>query len=247
MLLARYDKENRAWRSVAFAEKQLLVSDMKGADVSCLGSVMLAQHKGQFYYLQVHWNPSAGCFIVLNDNLSFHDAHTGGAERFFQSGLVISSGNTVHFADVHPETIFLYDPRTRTSSPIYPPPNDPFRSDFSARLQQVINRDLCGERNWACDPSSFSSTIWQSVFINDQTNSVAMDVEFGTDGFLDDAERDRGSQFDDDRYAYVFQLTPFRWREFPIYDLKAKFGTDSLDELVTPEMIKRVFATPAPN
>jgi len=45
----------------------------------------------------------------------------------------------------------------------------------------------------------------------------------------------------------VFQLKGFGWREFSIYDLKPKFGTDSPQTLISPETIEKVFAKAVPN
>jgi hypothetical protein len=44
----------------------------------------------------------------------------------------------VHFGDVHPWTLLLYDPGTQRSSPLYPRERDPFPSDFCSRLEKAI-------------------------------------------------------------------------------------------------------------
>jgi hypothetical protein len=69
---------------------------------------------------------------------------------------------------------------------------------------------------------------------------------FDPEGFLPREEAERSGAWYDDDYAYIFQLKPFCWREFSIYDLQPKFGTDSLEKLISPALIERVFATPAP-
>jgi hypothetical protein len=245
--VTRYRKDSGQWQHVEFSAKQLAVSDMKnGADFPCLGSVLQAQRAGRWYYLQLHWNPSAGCFIVLNPDLSIHDAHTGGAGPFFESGLAIGSGNMIHFADVHPETLFVYDPEKRTWEPIYPQERDPLRQNFSARLAKVISKDRCRERNWACDPSQFSDDL-SSLVVNDENQSLAFRARFHPEGFMDRYEAEDSGLWDDDDYVYIYQLKPFRWREFSVYDLKPKFGTDSLMDLLTPSNLEKVFASPAPN
>jgi hypothetical protein len=95
--ITRYMKDSGRWQHVEYFESQVAVSDMKnGTDFSCLGSVLQAQRAGHWYYLQLHWNPSAGCFIVLNTDLSLHESHTGGAGPFFDSGSAIGSGNMIH-------------------------------------------------------------------------------------------------------------------------------------------------------
>jgi hypothetical protein len=247
LLVTRCKKNSKQWRHVEFFEKQLAVRDMKNeSGVPCLGSALRAQQAGGRYYLQLHWNPSAGCFIVLNEDLSLRDARTGGVDAFFASGLAIGSGNTIHFADVHPETLFVYDPEKRTSQPIYPQKLDPLRKNFSARLAKVISDDRCRERNWACDPSQFSSVL-SSLIVNDENQSLAFQTTFEPEGFIDRDEAEDSGLWDDDDYVYIYQLKPFRWREFSVYDLKPKFGTDSIMELLSPANLKKVFATPRPN
>ena len=247
LLITRYKKNSGQWQHVDFFEKQLAVSDMKNeAGFPCLGSVLRAQQAGGRYYLQLHWNPSAGCFIVLNEDMSLRDARTGGVEAFFESGLAIRSGNMIHFADVHPETLFVYDPEKRTSQPIYPQERDPFRQNFSARLAKVIDNDRCRERNWACDPTRFSSSL-SSLVVNDENNSLAFRATFEPGGFMDRYDAEDSGLWDDDDYVYIYQLKPFRWREFSVYDLKPKFGTDSIMDLLTPSNLEKVFASPAPN
>ena len=247
LLITRYQRDSARWQHMEFMGKQLAVSDMKnGADFPCLGSVLQVQQAGRWYYLRLHWGPSGGCFVVLNRDLSIHDAHTGFGGALFGSGVAIFEGNMVHFADVNPETLFVYDPDKRTSKPIYPQENDPFRRDFSARLAKVIDQDRCRENNWTCDPTRFSSFV-SSLVVNDENSSLAFHATFDPEGFMDRNEAEDSGLWDDDDYVYIYELAPFRWREFSVYDLKPKFGTDSLMDLLEPANIKKVFATPAPN
>ena len=121
------------------------------------------------------------------------------------------------------------------------------RRNFSAKLEKVINQDRCRENNWSCDPERFTSDLDYPMTVDDRTKSLAFGVRFSPEGFVSMEEFQDSGVWDDDLYVYVFQLEPFRWREFLIYDLKPKFGTDSLQELISPKLIEKVFATPAPN
>ncbi len=150
-----------------------------------------------------------------------------------------------HFAPLHPERLFLYDPVAHKSQEIYTQKNDPFRKNFSERLEEVIDEKRCRENNWACDPDDFESGIGP-IEVNDGTHSLAFRVGFGTEGFLPREEAEASGKWDDDDYVYIYRLDPLRWREFSIYDLKPKFGTDSLKDLLAPEKLRQVFATPSP-
>lgn len=247
LLVTRYNKVNGRWDHAALAEAELAVTDMKEANVSCLGSVMKVQRTAEWYFLTLHWNPSAGCFIVLKSDLKVEDARTGGVSATFRSGLVLADGNMVHFADVHPQTLYLYEPATHKAQPLYPQEVDPFRDDFSARLEKVVDQNRCMKNNWGCQTERFTVDLSYPIEINDDTNSIAFRASFEPEGFLDREQAEASGKWDDDNYAYVFQLAPFRWREFSVYDLTPKFGTDSLKNLISPEMIEKVFATPAPN
>ncbi len=72
----------------------------------------------------------------MNHDLTVHQTLTGWTAAFFKSGLLVYEGNMVHFAPVHPVTLFLYDPVANKSREIYPQKNDPFRKNFSERLEE---------------------------------------------------------------------------------------------------------------
>jgi hypothetical protein len=85
-----------------------------------------------------------------------------------------------------------------------------------------------------------------SIEVNDETKSLAFRASFETEGFLMRDQSETTDKWDDDHYVYIYRLNPLRWREFSIYDLKPKFGTDSLKDLLSPANLKNVFSTPAP-
>jgi hypothetical protein len=125
LLVTRYTKSSGQWQHVALTEEM----------VKTLGSVLDIKHNGKRYYLTLHGSPSSGWLVILRDDLTVDKTLPGGADAFVKSGELVYWGNTVHFADVHPETLWLYNPDTRESKQIYPQPRDPFRDQFSAKLQ----------------------------------------------------------------------------------------------------------------
>jgi len=245
LLITRFDKDTNVWEHASLAD--LTVGAFPGgwdeARTDCVGSVMSVEHHDRWYYLNLHWNPSAGCLLILNQDLTLSDALPGGTIAFFQSGLLVYSGNMVHFADVHPEMLYLYDPRTRHSQRLYPQDDDPFRAAFSAALKAAIDRKQCQMNHWSCQPDQFNSTIKVPVEVSDETKSLAFDVSLDSDGF---ALRDDSAENVPDlaQQVYIFRLSPFGWRAFSAYDIKAKFGTASLKELLTAPNLARIFATP---
>ena len=246
LMLARFDKQSEKWRETSFTglKVKVLVGGIRWWEDDCIGSVMSVEHNGDWYYLNLHWNPSAGCMVILNRDLTVHQTLTGWTAAFFKSGSLLYKGSMVHFAPVHPETLFLYDPSADKSQRIYPQENDPLRRDFSKRLEKILDKNQCQE-NQACNPETFETAI-DKIEVNDTTDSLAFRVDFSPIGFLDTEAAQDSGQWDDDQYVYLYRFNPLRWREFSIYDLKPKFGTDSLKELLTPEKLDKVFATPAP-
>lgn len=247
LFLTRFDKRSGKWQEASLSDlkTKILEEAEPETQADCIGAAVGLESKGNWYYLDLHWTPSAGCLVILNQNLTVHQTLPGWTVALFKSGLLVYEGNMVHFAPVHPEMLFLYDPVAGKSQKIYPRKNDPFRKNFSERLDEVIDAKRCQENNWPCDPNDFESRI-AAIEVNDATRSLAFGVEFGTEGFLTRGEAEDSGKWDDDEYVYIYQLNPLRWREFSIYDLKPKFGTDSLKDLLAPEKLRRVFAIRPP-
>lgn len=220
-----------------------------GLQTQCNGMVGSLKYDFGRYMIGVELSPSAGCMILLRPD---HGGFTveavldGWVDGFLPPATILYSGNMVHFADVHPETLWMYDLNSKKATQIYPQPNDPFRRDFASRLEKIINQNLCRQRNWACEPDRFTSLIDIPPAIDTATKAIAFGATFDPEGFMDRYPAEDSGLFDDDDYTYVFQLEPFRWREFSSYDLKPKFGTNSPQQLISPKMIEKVFATPAP-
>ena len=130
--------------------------------------MLSVQENNKRYYLTLHLTPSASCLLILKDNLTVDQTLAGGPAAFFKSGTLLYTGDMVHFAAVHPETLWLYDPDTRTSKQIYPQPDDPLRSAYSARLAKAVNDDRCRVNNWGRNPQELSSDIGFPVEINNE-------------------------------------------------------------------------------
>lgn len=246
LFLSRFDKQSGKWQEMPFTDLKVKIfegTEPETQDV-CIGSALSLERNGNWYYLDLHWTPSAGCVVIFNYDLTVHQTLPGSTVAFFRSVLLAYAGNMKHFAPVHAETLFLYDPVTPKSQEIYPQKRDPLRKGFSERLEKVIDEKRCQENDWPCDPNNFESSIGDPVEVNDETHSLAFRVKFTTQGFLPCEEAAGSGQWDDGQYVYIYRTDPLRWREFPAPDLKLRFGTDSLKDLLRPEKLRQVFATP---
>ncbi len=244
----RYDKRRMQWTELTIAGPKF--NFQQRLEVPCEGRVGEVEHELDSYFIGMEISPSAECTLVLREDshgaIGLESVLDGWVSVYLKPNTVIYSGSMVHFADVHPETLWMYDLQSKKVTRLYPQPHDPLRDDFSTKLERIIDENRCRESNWACEPDRFTSDVEKPV-VSDEIHALAFHVDFETEGFLDPDEADKLEQFHDQQYVYIFQLQPFRWREFSIYDLKPKFGTDSLPQLISPKMIGKVFATPAPN
>lgn len=247
LFVAQFNRQSGQWRHAELNNTKVQIFGATDHVIQddCLGSVLDISRHGDNYFLNLHFNPSAGCLLILNKDLTVSHTLAGWPAAFFKSGSFAWIGDMVHFSDIHAETLFLYDPVTHKSQQVYPQKSDPLRDDFSTRLEKVINKNQCAENNWACEPDRFATEIG-SVEVNDESHALAFHAAFETEGFLTREETDRSGQWYDDDYVYFYQFNPLRWRESSIYDLKPKFGTDSLKELLAPAKLKQVFSTPSP-
>jgi len=246
LLITRFEKKTGEWSHVALSGVKVKAMEDSDTQVDCLGSVLKIQRNAGRYYLALHWNPSAGCSIILNHDLRVSGTLGGDAAGFLHSGLLLYTGNTIHFASVHPTTLFAYDPVTHHSQKVYPQKPDPLRQKFSSRLRKVTNESRCRENNWTCNPEEFESDIVGQIEVGNDADTLAFRIDFSPSGFISPDESENSGQWDNDQYVYIYQMDPFRWREFSVYDLKPMFGTDSLEELLQPQKLRQIFATAVP-
>jgi len=80
LFLSRLDKGTGEWRHAEL--KDIKVSDPDQTDggsfkTDCLGSVTKIKHKADRYYLDLHWNPSAECLLILHDDLTVDNTLPG--------------------------------------------------------------------------------------------------------------------------------------------------------------------------
>jgi len=245
LFLLRLNKQTGEWYNAELKDLDFRIPDETTGQTStifCLGSALRIQQNEDRYYLDLHLTPSAGCLLILKLDFTVETALPGW-DLAFLKGIVLWERNMIHFAPTHPEQLWSYEVATGRSERLYPQPRDPFREDFKHRLAAVVDRNKCRTNNWSCNPDRFASVI-EDVEVNEHNATFAIRVGFSTEGFLSREEAEDSGAWYDDEYVYIYRLNPFGWRAFSIYDLKPKFGTDSLKELLTTGKLRVIFAVP---
>jgi len=249
--IMRFDKQARKWATAEFSDFRTEI--LPGLIAPCLGSAGGAQKVGTLFYVSIELSPSAGCQLVVSEDLKLKTVLSGWRIDSFSSGAVVLEGSTVHFAPTHPLRLSLYDPRSDTPTTIYPPPSDLLRAAYIQRLRTKIPQsDLCQGENCAWDPEQFDNELGSdcessghcqpAIAVNDKTGSLAFRVQFSAIGFIS-FDKLKGSTEWDEQVIYVYRVFPgpIAYREFLSSDMKARLGTTSLDAILAPEILTCIF------
>ena len=107
--VSRFDRPTRRWvHAMPF-------------DSEIRGSVLGVAVSARYVIVDLHWNPSAGQGVVLDSStLALLGTFDGYGERELRDGVIVHSGNTVHFAPTHKSRLFAFEPRSRRSTEIFP-------------------------------------------------------------------------------------------------------------------------------
>jgi hypothetical protein len=249
--ILHYDKQTARWTQTEFLDLQTEI--LPGLKGPCFGSVGGVQKTGTFFYDSVELSPSAGCSVVLSDDLKLKAVVSGGVEATFSSGAVVLAGSNVHFAPTHPLRLYLFDPRNGTSALLYPFSSDAFRAAYSERLRTTISEaDRCRGENCERDPAQFDNDLYSlcqrpsqcggPIAVNEATRSLAFVVQFSPIGFIPIGRVKNAAEWDE-KIVYVYRLfpEPIAYRQFHISDMSGVFGATSLEQLLTPEALARIF------
>ena len=250
--IMHYDKQARKWGAAEFSDFRTEI--LPGLVAPCLGSAGGAKKVGALFFVSIELSPSAGCQLVVSEDLKLKTVLSGWLVASFSSGAVVLEESTRHFAPTHPLRLSVFDPRNATTTSIYPPPSDPLRAVYIQRLSRKISQsDRCHGENCESDPERFDNEFLSScessgqcqpaIAVNEKTRSLAFIVQFSPTGFIS-FDLLKGLKEWDERVMYVYRLfpEPVSHREFVISDMEARFGSTSLDEILTPEMLGRIFA-----
>jgi hypothetical protein len=248
--IVRLDKLNQTWTGADFPDIETeILPNLKG---QCLGAVGDLQKVGPRFYVGIELSPSAGCVAVVSTDLKLQVAISGGIIAKVPSGPVIVEGSTRHFAPTHPLRLSMFSPRDGSIKSIYPVENDPFRARYIQRLRtEVSPADRCEGENCELDPEQFDNELANicystgckpAIAVNDETESLAFIVQFSPIGFIR-LERVKDSPEWDEQAVFVYRFLDgtVDHREFAASEMQTRFGITSIDALLAPEVLKRVF------
>jgi len=248
--LLRYDKLTGKWDTAEFAGVD--TEARPGLRAPCFGSAVGIAEAGDMLYVGLHLSPSAECLLVLSRDLKLKKTLYGWPVGHFSSGSIVLQKSMVHFAPTHPLELSVFDPSSNALTPIYPPPSDSYRAEYIRRLQTAISQsDRCVGENCESDPERFdndfasvcaASGCKTQIVTNEETGSLAFIAQFSPNGFLRfDREKSLPELAEQVVYVYRIFPGPIEHRAFRPGDMKDRYGITSLDSLLSPQSLKRIF------
>jgi len=248
--IARLDKLTRKWSATAFS--QIETEILPGLTAPCLGAVGGLQKAGELFYVSIELSPSAGCVASISSDLKLQKVLSGWIVANFASGAVILEGSTVHFAPTHPLRLSLFNPSDGSVSSIYPIEKDPLRARYiQSLLTEIVPGDRCEGESCERNPEHFDDELANvcqvsrcrpAIAVNDETGSFAFMVQFNPIGFLSFQKTKDATELSE-QVVFVYRITDgnMEYREFPAREMPAQFDVTSIDALLAPEILNRVF------
>ncbi len=205
----------------------------------------------ELLYLTTHVNPSAGYVgVIRKADLTVYDTLDAALIRILSDNAVLYAGNTIHFAPVHDESVWLYTPETKDRRRIYPfKPYQPVRAQHIARLKAEFKRRgdaWFAENNHPKNPELFTESIdWENLAVNEETDALAFTTSY------DDSEACRP---EDDAclrsdattdvvcvFWHIRSPEIMRYKEILLNDVKRRYGDIPLAELLTVKHLNEIF------
>jgi hypothetical protein len=246
LFIDRYDRKRAEWKSASFPDAH---TNSAQPDDNCYGSVLRVGTLGSRFFLDTHINPSAGCLLILSEDMKLQASLYGWMLSHVGEDAVIYHKSEIHFAPVHPAEIALYDLRTRRDMTLFPrKPDSAIRRARTAQLAQFYkaNKEWCKENDDPCDPENFDSALQGEVATNEAEAAVAFLISYEQIQLVaGDVQKPSGPK--DVLYVYrrVDDEAKMEYREMPLADAKARFGTSELQDFVRAEILQKVFAEAA--
>lgn len=243
IFLDRYDRKREVWTNAALGDAKTKLGDIK---VDCFGSILSIKATGTRLLLHTHVNPSAGCLLVLSADFHLEVGLYGWLMGRVGEDTLIYHRSQRHFAPVHPTEIALYDLRAKRDVTLFPrKPDSAVRRARTAQLAEFYkaNQEWCKMNNDPCDPEYFDSDLSGEVATNEAGEAVAFLISYEQIQFVQGGVQ-KPSGPKDVLYVYrrVNDEAKMEYREMMLEDAKARFGTDSLQSLVQPEILQKIFA-----
>jgi hypothetical protein len=126
----------------------------------CFGPFTGMLHVGEFTLVSTHISPSAGCLLVLDDQMAQKATLYGFSPRPVAPNRVVLIEDMIHFSPVHPERLQLADLKLGTTFELYPSKGDAMRARLaSENATHMPTRAICMKMNDPCDPHLFDEEI----------------------------------------------------------------------------------------
>ncbi len=224
----RYDPGSKKLRRANFGEiKALFLDEIR---MNCLGSALDISEFDGIVYIDTHYNPSAGCVIVLSSALELKTAISGWRLGVLGAEYAVIRRSEVHFMSVHPLHLTVYDVAGNRSTDIYPYKGDPQRLRYSKMIAPLISKDWCMKYNAQCDPENFDVDLQGLLAVNPSVRLFGFQAIFDAAGFGDTVPRAVHPQ----AVLYVFRERRAGWehREYEAREFQQLFGSLNLEDLI---------------
>lgn len=246
MFIDAYDRRTRTWKSAVLTGGGSQ-NDAAGASMSddrCLGPVLQIRASAESIFLDTHINPSAGCLLILSQDLKVRKALFGWYLARFSDDSVVYHRSEVHFARVHPAELALYNWRSGREVELFP--RKPFQTVRLAQIQRLreffsTRQERCNKNNDPCNPEQMDSTLLGDVATNDSEHALAFLISYQQlQGTLDE-QKPSGPE----EVVYVIRHAddPVRldYREILLTDVEAHFGKVTLPDLIEAKRLDELF------
>ena len=241
LFLSRYDRRAGKWQSASVGEA---TAKWKGLNVGCLGSALRIRSLSDSLTIETHIGPSAGCVLILSRDLKLENSLYGWVLGNFKDGSIVYHRNQIHFATVHPAEIAVYNPATSKDFTVFPHrPYSEVYLDLVAELDEFYktHQDYCKQNNDPCDPEYFDSSLVGSVTTDERQHSLAFVISYELQGYGQGDEKPQGPSNVVYLFRHVNDEAKLEYREILMDKVKARYGAVSLQQLVHPEMLEKIF------
>jgi hypothetical protein len=247
LFLDRYDRKSKEWKSAALPDAQAKSADTL---VPCFGSVMSVTSSAGRLFLDTHINPSAGCTLILTADMKLETSLYGWLVGRLGEDTLIYHRSQIHFAPVHPAEVALYDLRTKRDVTIFPPKPEPaIRRARAAQLTEFYNSNegWCNKNNDPCDPEYFDSDLQGEVATNEAESALALLISYEQIQLVQgDVQKPSGPK----NVLYVYrglgEHAKMEYREMLLEDASVRFGDVSLQNLLKPAVLRKIFSETPP-
>ena len=241
MFVDVYDRGAGRWKS---GEIKAAAGKEEGADDNCFGSVLAVESFPEFYALETHINPSAGCELILTRELKVKASLYGWIVGHFGDGGIVYHRSQVHFATVHPVEIAIYDPTTEKDFNIFPrKPFQQVRLQLMEELREFFktHQDYCKKADDPCDPEEFDSSLEGKVVTDDREHAVAFIISYELQGYGQDEHKPGGPSEVVYVCRHVNDEAKMEYREMLWSEVRERAGNVPLEKLVEPSALGKIF------